>query len=73
MKGDQIARACEQFYPELKLEGRGTDLLWTMADGDEPHVIGVRLDCGDSGAVYVTKEQALMLSVQLRDIVTQLG
>jgi hypothetical protein len=36
-----------------------------MEDGEEPWVIGVRMDCGDSGTVYLTREQAKDLSEQL--------
>lgn len=57
----------------LQLQGRATDLVWTMADGDEPFVVGVRLDCGDSGTVYLTREQAADLSSQLADIAKKLA
>jgi hypothetical protein len=36
-----------------------------MQDGQEPYVIGVRMDCGDSGTVYLTREQAAELADQL--------
>ena len=49
----------------LHLNGNATDHIWCMADGDEPNVIGVRMDCGDSGTVYLTREQAADLSEQL--------
>lgn len=34
-----------------------TDHIWTMED--EKGFIGLRVDCGDSGVLYFTKEQAL--------------
>jgi hypothetical protein len=49
----------------LHLNGNATDHIWTMGDGDEPNVIGIRMDCGDSGTVYVTREQAVELATQL--------
>jgi hypothetical protein len=49
----------------LRLHGRCTDHIWTMQDGQEPYVIGVRMDCGDSGTVYLTREQAAELADQL--------
>lgn len=42
----------------LKLEGQSTDLIWVMEDGPESHPIGLRLDSGDSGVVYLSKSQA---------------
>jgi len=53
----------------LWLNGKATDHIWCMADGDEPNVIGVRMDCGDSGVVYMTREQAKDLAEQLTDFV----
>ncbi len=53
---------------ELHLNGNATDHIWCMADGDEPNVIGVRMDCGDSGTVYLTREQAADLSEQLAEM-----
>jgi len=50
----------------LWLQGRSTDLIWLMMDGEEPHCIGIRMDCGDSGTVYVTRQQAEDLIGQLR-------
>jgi len=55
--------------PELTLDGKATDHIWCMADGDEPHVIGIRMDCGDSGTVYVTRDQAKELAEQLTDFI----
>jgi hypothetical protein len=34
-----------------------TDHIWTMED--RPGFIGLRLDCGDAGVIYFTKEQAM--------------
>lgn len=53
----------------LYLQGESTDHIWLMEDGKEPHVIGVRMDCGDSGAVYLTREQAKDLSAQLSEFI----
>ncbi len=53
----------------LWLNGKATDHIWCMADGDEPNVIGVRMDCGDSGTVYMTRDQAKDLAEQLTDFV----
>jgi hypothetical protein len=36
-----------------------------MEDGPESHPIGIRLDCGDSGVVYLSREQAADLHFQL--------
>jgi hypothetical protein len=33
-----------------------TDHIWTMED--KPGFIGLRLDCGDAGTIYFTKDQA---------------
>lgn len=52
---------------ELSLRGLATDHIWLMEDGPETHPIGVRLDCGDSGVVYLSKAQAKELSEQLGD------
>lgn len=50
---------------ELVLHGNCTDHIWLMEDGKEPHRIGVRMDCGDSGTVYLTREQAKFLATEL--------
>ena len=39
----------------LFLYGNATDNIWAMAHGDG---IGLRFDSGESGFVYLTKEQA---------------
>jgi hypothetical protein len=57
---------------DLRLDGKASDHIWIMADGDDPHVIGIRMDCGDSGTVYVTREQAVDLAAQLTAIVDEL-
>jgi len=49
----------------LRLHGKASDHIWLMEDGEEPWVIGVRMDCRDSGTVYLTREQAKDLSEQL--------
>jgi hypothetical protein len=40
----------------LHLAGHATDHIWGMAHGDD--CIGLRVDCGDAGTLYMTKEQA---------------
>lgn len=57
----------EQSKP-LLLQGNSTDHIWIMTDGEEPHAIGVRMDCGDSGAVYLTRAQAAELAQGLTAI-----
>lgn len=52
---------------ELRLHGKSTNHIWLMEDGTESHPIGVRLDCGDSGTVYFSREQAADLAKQLVD------
>lgn len=49
----------------LHLQGKCTDHIWLMEDGEAPHTIGLRMDCGDSGTVYLTTEQALYLAREL--------
>lgn len=49
----------------LHLSGKSTNHIWLMEDGEEPFVIGIRMDCGDSGTVYVTREQAEFLAIEL--------
>lgn len=56
---------------DLRLNGKSTDLVWLMADGNEPHVIGIRMDCGDSGTVYLTRDQAKNLAEQLLDMLKE--
>jgi hypothetical protein len=41
---------------QLILQGKATDNIWAMMD--ENGLIGLRLDHGDAGVVYLTKEQA---------------
>lgn len=56
----------------LSINGVAGSPIWTMVDGPESHPIGIRLDCGDGGAVYVSKEQALDLAEQLNNIAVKL-
>lgn len=49
----------------LVLNGLATDHIWLMEDGPATHPIGVRLDCGDSGTIYMSKEQARELANQI--------
>jgi len=41
---------------ELFLYGQAKGPIWSTVG--RPGLIGLRLDCGDSGVVYLTKEQA---------------
>jgi hypothetical protein len=52
---------------DLYLNGLATDHIWIMETGPESHPIGVRLDCGDSGVVYLSRPQAKDLAEQLTD------
>lgn len=54
---------------DLFIHGHSTDHIWLMEDGPESHPIGIRLDCGDSGAVYLSKLQARDLAEQLNDFI----
>jgi hypothetical protein len=56
---------------ELILQGKATDMIWLMDGGEEPHTIGIRLDDGDSGVVYVTPEQAKDLAGQLLEFCSE--
>jgi hypothetical protein len=56
---------------DLFLHGKATDHIWTMEDKEG--LIGVRFDCGDSGVVYLTKDQAVDLVQQLNDWITWHG
>lgn len=48
---------------DLFVNGDATDNIWTM--GDARGKLGIRFDCGDSGVIYVTRDQAEDLRVQL--------
>ena len=52
---------------KLALSGLATNHIWLMEDGPDTHPIGVRLDCGDSGTVYMSRSQAKDLAEQLLD------
>ena len=54
--------------PELSLQGKSTDHIWTMEDVEG--YIGLRLDSGDSGTVYLTKSQAQQVIDNLRTHLT---
>jgi len=49
----------------LSIDGNCTNHIWIMEDGPEGHSIGIRLDCGDSGTIYFSYEQAMDLSNQI--------
>ena len=51
----------------LRIEGRAGSPIWLMEDGTEPATIGLRLDDGNAGVVYFTREQA----TELRDMLTR--
>jgi hypothetical protein len=67
-----MAVEVERINQALHLSGKATEHIWLMADGDEPHVIGIRMDCGDSGTVYCTREQAADLAAQLQDMLREI-
>lgn len=48
---------------DLFVHGKSTDHIWSMETKEG--LIGIRFDCGDSGTLYVTKEQAADLLAQL--------
>lgn len=50
---------------QLLIQGKATGPVWVLDDGTEPHVIGMRLDKGDAGVVYLTRDQALELGIAL--------
>jgi hypothetical protein len=50
---------------DLTLAGHATNQIWIMEDGPESHPIGIRLDEGDSGAVYLSRAQGRELAAQL--------
>lgn len=43
---------------ELTLRGKANKPIWAMCDGEEPYALGLRLDSGDGGVVWMTREQA---------------
>jgi len=55
---------------QLRLDGEATDHIWLMED--RPGLIGIRMDCGDSGVVYVTPSQAKDLATQLTCVLRQM-
>lgn len=57
----------------LSIQGRAGDPIWLMADGQEDFPIGMRLDCGDGGVVYLSTDQATELARQLNSIVVELA
>ena len=42
----------------LRIEGRVSDPIWAMEDGDSSSPIGLRLDCGGAGVLYLSRKQA---------------
>lgn len=56
---------------DLNLSGTAGEPIWAMLDGKEPARIGLRLDCGDGGAVYLTDEQAFDTAVVLLDLLQE--
>lgn len=51
----------------LHLSGKATDHIWCMEDVEG--YIGVRMDCGDSGTVYLSHAQAEELVHQLNSLI----
>jgi hypothetical protein len=58
---------------KLSIQGTAGDPIWVMCDGTEQHPIGVRLDCGDGGTIYLSKDQATDLASQLQQSVIELA
>ena len=52
---------------DLYIHGHATDHIWLMEDGPKSHPIGIRVDSGDSGTLYVSRSQAKDLAEQLLD------
>lgn len=42
---------------KLHINGQATDNIWGMVHEPE-HRIGLRVDCGDAGTLFLTKSQA---------------
>ena len=51
----------------LLLYGQATDQIWAMMSSDG--LIGLRLDSGDAGVVYMTKQQAQQVIGTLQNII----
>lgn len=58
----------DSFTSDLYLQGKATDHIWLMEDVEG--YIGIRMDSGDSGVVYLTREQAADLSEQLAKFIS---
>ena len=60
--------------PGLRLEGQATDLIWGMVHADKAgtEVIGLRVDCGDAGTLYLSKTQAHEVIDTLNSLLSQL-
>jgi hypothetical protein len=57
-------------YP-LSISGRVGEPIWWMMDGPETHPIGLRLDCGDGGVIYLNKEQAQEIIDNLKSAIEE--
>jgi hypothetical protein len=57
---------------KLSIQGIAGDPIWIMCDGTEDFPIGIRLDCGDGGVVYVSRKQATELVDQLTKTLIEL-
>lgn len=55
---------------DLVLQGRATDSIWVLGDGQEPYKLGLRLDFGDCGTVFLTREQARQVATTLSRAIT---
>jgi len=67
---------------KLFVQGNATDHIWAMAEAEDgetnpatakPAHIGLRFDCGDSGTLYLTRNQAHDVIDTLNDMLQQLG
>jgi hypothetical protein len=57
-------------HGQLKLHGVAGSPIWAMRDGGECFPIGLRLDSGDSGVVYLSDSQAADLVEQLNKLLS---
>lgn len=58
---------------KLQLQGKATDHIWGMVHAEEgvPY-IGLRVDCGDSGTLYLTRSQAHEVIETLNSLLSEL-
>jgi hypothetical protein len=56
---------------QLVLNGHATDHIWAMQHDDD--LYGLRVDCGDSGTLFMTKAQAQEIIATLQGIISEEG